>query len=162
MAERLLAVDVLAGLHRRERDREVHVVGHRHIHRIDLVTFIGQQFPPIGVGARSGHLLGGLGQPVAVHIADRDHRGLGVRLELMEIVPAHSAHSDAGVLAFAIEIGGAGECGGGQGGPGGGLEEGPAGRVRVHVRMGGVIKGRTGLQGATPGSGANLSPPGTE
>ena len=86
----------------------MHVIGHGHIHGVDPVALLGQQLTPVGIGSRIGHFPGGLGQPVTVHVADRDHLGLSVGFELVEIVPAHAPHPDAGMLPLAVKIGGTG------------------------------------------------------
>ena len=58
VAHRLLAINMFAALNGRHGNREMAVVRHRDIHRINFVAFLLQQLAPIGVSARAGNFLG--------------------------------------------------------------------------------------------------------
>ncbi len=49
---------------------------------INAVALGGQQFAPVGVGARIGHATGGAGEAVGIHVAQRDHYDAGVVQEV--------------------------------------------------------------------------------
>ena len=55
-AERLLHVDVLAPVHRRKRDRRVHVIGRGHDHRVDVLLLV-EHVPVVAVFAELRYLL---------------------------------------------------------------------------------------------------------
>ena len=55
-AQRLLHVDVLAAVHRRQRNRRVHVIGRRHDHRVDVFLLV-EHVPVVPVLPELGHLL---------------------------------------------------------------------------------------------------------
>ena len=102
VAERLLAVHVLAAAHGGERDDRVLVVGHGHVDGVDRITLLLQHLAPIGVGARVGRKLRGLGEVVRVHVAERHHLHALVREEVAQVIEAHAAHADAGVVELVV------------------------------------------------------------
>ncbi len=72
-AERLLHVDVLAEIHRRERDRRVHVVRRRDDDRVDVLLLV-EHLPIVDVSLRAGQML----ILQARHARDLDRRPLAL------------------------------------------------------------------------------------
>ena len=104
---------MLARLHRRETNRRVHVVGHSGVDRVNPVPLLCQKLAPIPIDPGVGHFLVCLGQMVGIHIADGDHIGARMLLEVLKIIESHhAAHADAGVLEASVEIGGPKDVGG--------------------------------------------------
>ena len=54
MGQRLLAIDVLAQLHRAHRDGRVHVVGRGDVHRVNVLGLLVQQLAPVLVNCVRG------------------------------------------------------------------------------------------------------------
>jgi hypothetical protein len=128
VAERFLAIDVLAGIERGHGDGRVHVIGHCRVDRVDAVALLGDQLAPVGVGAGVGDPFFSRFQMTGVHIANGDDFQAGMGKETAEVVATHhAAHADACVLELAVGggWGGAADGGGGKGAAGG-LQEGAA------------------------------------
>lgn len=78
------------------------VVGHRHVYRVNLVALLVEQFPPVGIPARTGHSLRRLIEIVGVHVAKRHDLQALVLQEVLQVHPTHAADADAGVVQFAV------------------------------------------------------------
>jgi len=102
VAQGLLTIDVLAFLNCAVGSGEMRVIGHRHIHRVDPVTFFIEQLPPVRVHACAGHGFGRLVEVVGVHIAERHNLHPRVLKEVLQVHPAHAADPDAGVMELAV------------------------------------------------------------
>ena len=88
----LLAIDVLAQVHRRQADRSVHVVGNAHDHRVDLPVHRVEQLAVVAEPLGLGELLEGLGSALVVHVAE-GHDVLG--RDLLEVLgPLATAADD--------------------------------------------------------------------
>ncbi|OQC24994.1 MAG: hypothetical protein BWX70_02536 [Verrucomicrobia bacterium ADurb.Bin070] len=99
VAERLLAVDVLAGAHGRERDRQVHVIRHRGVDRINLIALLGQHLAPVCVAAGFRHKFRRFLEMVRVHVTDRRDARTRMREEIFQVIGSHhAADTDAGVV----------------------------------------------------------------
>ncbi len=72
MRQGLLAIDVLAGLHRRHGDHRMGVVGRAHQHRVDPVAHLIQHLPVVLVSPRLREALEGPGGTAFVHVAEGD------------------------------------------------------------------------------------------
>ena len=116
--ERLLHVDVLAHLHRADRDGGVHVVGRRDGDRIELRAHLVEHLAVVreerhlrGVEAEGGGQLallllaldvaGGLRDRRAVRVTERDDLGeaaLDHRHPVAEALAHHAAHGEADLL----------------------------------------------------------------
>ena len=104
MAERLLAVDVLALPHRRDRRDRVVVVRNRDVDGVDPVALLFQHGPPVGVEPGGGDQLVRPLQKGGVHIAQRDDLRSRVGVETVEIAPRHVARPDTGVAQLAVRV----------------------------------------------------------
>ena len=102
VAERFLAVHVLAAAHGGKRNDRVLVVGHGHVHGVDCVALLLQHLAPIGVFACVRRELCGPREVVRVHVAERHHLHALVREEVPQVVEAHAAHADAGVAELVV------------------------------------------------------------
>lgn len=98
--ERLLPVDVLPALERREHDGCVHVIGDRDVDGVEVVLVI-HQLAPVAVEARVRVLFGGLREHARVDVAERDDVDVGVGRDVREVVLAHAAAPDGGVAQAA-------------------------------------------------------------
>ncbi len=104
VAERLFDINILAGSHRRQRDRHVPVVGRGDDHRVN--GFVGEQFAEVVVELRIvaldflHHLAGGLAA-LAEWIGDGDRLGTGHGEESLPRAGALSADAD---VAEAIDF----------------------------------------------------------
>ena len=91
--QRLLDVDVLAEIHRRQRDGRVHVIGRRHDHRVDVLLLL--EHPAVVLVAR------GFGAAAASaccrsHVAIARDRSSGVMGRVVMVGGAPSLRADAG------------------------------------------------------------------
>jgi len=85
-SDRLLAIDVLAGLQRRDGHLRVKIRRCGNENRIDVFTV--QDSPPVGVscGIVSGSGAGGLIQTVRLDVAQSDDFGVGLQENALEQV----------------------------------------------------------------------------
>ena len=102
-ADRLLNVDIGAGLHRGDHGQGVPVVGRGDEHDVEI--FLGQHLAVIAVGPglllgslAGGRQLGGLGEHLRIDVAERDHFHRGNLDQAKEVglaVPARADQADA-------------------------------------------------------------------
>ena len=91
----------------------MHVIRHGDVHGVNVAGLLGEQFAPVGVLPRAGHLLGGFRKVIFIHVAERDDFQTRMRLEGWQIHAAHAAHADAGMAQFAVGRNAPGGGGGG-------------------------------------------------
>ena len=87
---------------RRVGDREVHVIGHGDVHRVDLVALFFKQLAPIRIQPGVRYKLGRRFQMPRVQVAQRDDLGPFVLLKVLQVVAAHPRDADAGVAQLAV------------------------------------------------------------
>ena len=127
MAHRFLAIDVLAFLNGRVRNREVHVIRDGHVDRIDLVAFLVEQFAPVGIRAGLGSVRQAVFEVIGIDVAHGDDLQAGMFEKAFAVANSHAGNADAGVVELAVGRGGQ-QAGRqderrGPGGKRGGLEE---------------------------------------
>ena len=98
MTKRFLAIRVFAMLDSAPGNGEMHMVGHGHIDRIEALAFLTKQLAKIGIEASLRSELGGGFEMLGINIAERNNLNTFVVEEIVEIIPAHAADTDASVV----------------------------------------------------------------
>lgn len=101
---RLLAVDVLAELHRADRTVGVHVVRGRNGNGIDLVSFFRKHFPEVLVDRRLGAELFHVQGALRIDIAKGDILLVVVGRHRLDVTETFSVGPDRSELQFGVQI----------------------------------------------------------
>jgi hypothetical protein len=95
---RLLDEHVLTEGERRHGDREVHVVGRRHRHRVDRVAQLVEHDAEVAEVRDARELLEGLGGPLVVDVAEGDQVLPLHPVDRVVAAPAHPAARDVDLV----------------------------------------------------------------
>ena len=102
VTQRLLTINVFALLNRAVGDREMRMIGHGGVYRINPVAFLLEQLAPVRISAGAGHRFGRVSEVVGVHVTQGHDLNLWVLQEVLQVHPAHAANSDASVVQLAV------------------------------------------------------------